>query len=488
MASTIQTPDFIVFHNESFILRLPDELLLYALHFLVPETPFRLRTDYGPYLSVLSTCRRFRRLYEPILYRALSLGSQGWEMPLRPKKLVRTLGQRPDLREYVWEIDVMLDHYAKPLEDTVSVIAEIIENCSSNLLVVCLQGRWCSELLPVVQAIARCSHLERLILGAKMTGPSIEMVIEIFKLPKIQKLDLQRCSFIPDDATLEWGDIDKQEERDVARLGRHLRPKSGAISTLNIREPLAWPNAIEALVIWPKNLASFTLESQSSSGTASNGSWYIPSYTCNAVQKIIKCQNESLRYVNLGVQERSGIPDFRQFPFLEELHLSAFDLMPSATNTMDFVVRNLDAPNLGKLVICYAPYLDWSTATDTLQEEKVICLETLAIRVPQLKTIFLKLNPTFERHVVIQGREWWPWKYIEVAVRRLEECGVDLAYKKPAIPMSEWEKMTKHERKRRKRRATGHVQYRNRKVAMEAREAAKNANQDIDDLGDFFEI
>ena len=48
--------------------------------------------------------------------------------------------------------------------------------------------------------------------------------------------------------------------------------------------------------------------------------------------------------------------------------------------------------------------------------------------------------------------------------------------------------MIKHERKRRKRNAAGHVQYRNRKVAMEAREAVKNANQDIDDLGDFFEI
>lgn len=77
---------------------------------------------------------------------------------------------------------------------------------------------------------------------------------------------------------------------------------------------------------------------------------YSEHYTDSVIGRLLDTQRESLRDIQIGIIPggKKGIPDFSNFPRLEELDLSAYDLLDETPHD---ACRKLDAPCLRRLTI-----------------------------------------------------------------------------------------------------------------------------------------
>lgn len=201
-----------------------------------------------------------------------------------------------------------------------------------------------SELLSTISTLPRLEHLE-------LGGPSLQLFFRDFTLPSLKSWCLSRYpARNPEDSSAPWpGEPISITQTDLEHLLPPNRYHTGAVTKMSLRDPCCLPNITEHILRWPSALTDLSIWLSHSTG----GKYY----TMESMQRILEIHRSSLKRVTIGVLPggffgRTGSPDFSSFPHLEELGMSAYNLIRSETTTD--AARKLSAPNLLCVTLSFA--------------------------------------------------------------------------------------------------------------------------------------
>ena len=160
------------------IAKLPEELLASILEFLPPDLyDHDRKTSYSLWSIIPTTCSQWQRLYEPILYHEIGIGSSEGQSPHRTWRLTRTLHERPQLCDYVRCLTV--SQYS-PVNVTCHEVVGIIERCRSirhlDLKLKSMSTNW-----SIIHATGRLPNLTSLSLSPP--SPAVQMLLAHFGMP-----------------------------------------------------------------------------------------------------------------------------------------------------------------------------------------------------------------------------------------------------------------------------------------------------------------
>ncbi|MCJ1231159.1 hypothetical protein MMC12_007835 [Toensbergia leucococca] len=332
-----QSPQQPVPHSICFAHSLPNEILADILSYLAPRPATSvLKTEYAECLSIPLVCHRWRRLYDTVLYRKIDLGLEAWEGTPRPRRLFRTLTERPDLRDHVRVIHVNL---LTPYHATCRVIADIIQYCNSvrklGLHINLDPGDFVTlaAFLPLRNAAKGLSRLEKLQFSGKQYSSPLRDIMNYFDLPTLRKMEIDGYGLDPrvdphsPGTEVPWNEIDYTPHQEVEEFFA-ARQYSSGLTILKLRYPRVSPSITQRFLEWPAQLESLSL-------TQLFPSNYRHLYTTQAVQLILNSQIKSLQHIVLGTvptkvpnsRQKTAIPDFSQFQQLRTLQLSGINLL-----------------------------------------------------------------------------------------------------------------------------------------------------------------
>jgi F-box-like len=443
--------------GKCFISALPDELLAKLLEVLAPSSCFSFWSQYGPLLPILFVCRRWRRLCEPLLYRRIVLGYNGWEKLRRTYRLLETLKQRPELAACVQETQIELHR----INDTTSgAIADILRYCQSSLSKLSLHTTWeSSAIWPILRAIRNCAHLEVLRLSG---GPTLQIILTYLDQPVLKTLDLSRYGWSDDDgAAAPWSSASLTSlpltwtSAETLLAAHHTK---GTVTMLKLQDPRVPAHVTELLVRWPARLVSIAL-------TALTHSKYFKHYSIQAVQRCLDYHCQSLEHVTLGIlmSDTNHAPDFSHFPKLQTLQLSSYNLLREKPHVA--AKKLIGAPSmLRHLSISFSTEDQHQEPSTDFGAETLHWMEDFAGRMTmegttsdaktfnKLETMYVNFDP--DDYICERpdpdtpdcDLPSWPWEYVDQAAQALSQLGVKMKYSSPGASKQNWFQNVKHAR------------------------------------------
>ena len=305
-----------------FISKLPNEVLVEILRCFPKAKP------------ILHVCRLWQDFYEPIYYRSLIFVCMEQQEKTSVDNLVRTLEQRSDLSNYVRVLDLVL---YKPRAAMVRLLVKLIGLCKLITTLECCSDRSSSMWLIIVAA-ANLDHLKRLKFKSRVMNLG-EYTGLVYDTPIQQTIGISHSGLWTGSVTQTF----PHSLRNIFTNGQF----NSTMTYLEIKDPLVDPYSTRILLEWPANLVSITIESLVHSR-------YSVQYTVDAIEQLLRSQRNSLKYITLDVIPglRAGIPNLSSFQCLQDLKLSAKNLL--VEKAWDASVK-LNAPRLRHLKIDFAP-------------------------------------------------------------------------------------------------------------------------------------
>lgn len=434
--------------GKCYISKLPDELLAEVFAYLSPETDYFDKPTYEQCPPIPLICKHWERVYDATLYREISFVERsGWQRR-RTSNLVKALQQQPELSKHVRKISVQLQH---PSEAICRVIADTINSCRA-IRDVSLRLDWSSNVWPIVQAVGKLPRLEKLqLFGEYDWGPSSQMIVEYFAQPTLRHLRLYGYGLGSRDeprAPCLPTQISSQDEID--KLSDLAHSHTSALMSLALQGPSALPHCTKILLNWPSRLVELSLSLLTHSA-------YKQHYTLDAVGSILDIHRESLQRITVGIISKkesnanswtmSGIPDFSKFHGLQELRLSAYNVL--AEKPSDAATK-LAAPLLRHLDMnYYKEYKDQDMEfQDGFAEEQVRWMADFAThtsaakRGNKLESIVIDFDPDqYQCISLYERKEIWPWEYLEQAEQEMTRCNIAMTHSEPIYTRDAWYQM-----------------------------------------------
>lgn len=423
--------------GKCFISSLPDELLAQILDHLAPPNLFYHGPEYEKYLPILIVCERWRRLYEPILYRGIDLGHAGWQKPRRTARLVKTFEDRPGIPGHVREIHIQI---YQPSDATCRMVVWVIQCCKS-LRKLSLHMTMSSTVWPIIHTASKLPRLETLQLTGYEGGPALQMILTHFDLPTLKELHLSRYGLSVDNGPkAPWRSVAGSTPPSLDHIFSH-HSCNGAVTALSLTDPSAPPDITKSLLQWPAHLTSLSIDFLAHS-------IYALMYTVGAMQQLLDTQCESLQHVVIGIipGQPRNIPNFCHFQRLQTLQLSKYNLL---TETPHEAAVKLSPPMLRQLAISFSPEDQHQESPHDFLNDQIRWLENFASHVTvnrtancRLDTVFVDFNPDTGRGISDEPEHMiWPWEYLEKAVQALSRYSVTMTYSTPEYTKQEWSDM-----------------------------------------------
>jgi hypothetical protein len=423
--------------GECYISSLPDELLAQILDHLAPPTRFYHQSEYENCLGIPTVCERWRRLYEPILYRRIDLGYSGWQKPRRTARLVKTFEERPGMPGHVRDLDVQI---YKPSDATCRLVTSVVLCCRS-IRKLSLHMPMSPTIWPIIHASSKIPRLERLGLSGIGDGPALQMILAHFGTHPLTELKLNRYGLSVDDGpSAPWRSGSQSTYPNLDHtFSNHFY--NGAVSTLILSDPSAPPYITKRFLQWPAHLTRLSL-------TFLIHSIYATQYSLGAMQELLNTQCESLQHVTIGIIPcaPNGIPNFSHFLRLQTLELNRVNLFSEKPRV---AAAKLSAPLLRHLGVNFCTEDQHHVNIDSFATEQVRWLEELVSYVgvkstasSKLDTVFVEFTPETPYYTADELEHMiWPWEPLEQAVKALSRYGVTMTYSTPECPKQDWSRV-----------------------------------------------
>jgi F-box-like len=412
--------------GESITSSLPDEILMEIFAHLTPKDFSDRFSAYEQYLPLTLVCKRWRRIYEPFLYRILDLGFHGWQNPYRVRQLWENLENRPNLHGNVRAIRIFLSN---PNSHACNNIARIVAHCKAiGKVSLHTDDDLPDYASPLFDAIQNLPRLEAL----HLTLLSLQTVLGRFDLPNLQTLHLSRCGLGEgSNLSAPWPLDGPVNQEDLDQLLPHNRYHTGKVVSLILSNPWTPFRVTEHLLRWPARLQNLSLTSFTRGKRGQE-------YSLTNIERLLGMHSKSLRFVEIGIID--GIPDFSSLPYLEWLHLSRRQLL---AETPPNALRKLAAPCLRHIsAVSFRAedrhredYRDFATGQVRWFAD-FAALKTSGYPTSKLETIFVHFNPALEDVT-------WPWVYLDEAAQIVAQHGLNLTYSVPGWSKREWDENAK---------------------------------------------
>jgi hypothetical protein len=309
--------------GESTTTVIPDEILVEVFSYLGLKGSCFAVSKYQECLPLTLVCKRWRRVYEPFLYRRLDLGYFGWKKSRRVRQLLQNLQDRPDLGRQVKTIDIQAYN---PNPSTSMNIAKIVTHCKAARHI-SLHMFLTDPTVPLLDAVARLPCLETLSVSGHSGGPSVYTILQYFNLPSLSNLRLCRYGIgkgTSPGASWPW-DV-PASAHDLDELLPSNRYHTSRVTSLELSDPSTPPRVTELILRWPQHLEMLSIHSLLHSS-------YAREYTLTCIERLLGIHRQSLKSITIGIipGRRTGMPDFSSFECLEELHMSAYQLAVGPT-------------------------------------------------------------------------------------------------------------------------------------------------------------
>ena len=441
-----------------YISVLPDELLFEILSYIPPKRHHHELVKDEERFPLTLVCKKWRRIYEPVLFRTIMTHYYSRTIILsRMRGLLDLLYTRPHLRGYPRNICIPISRTVA--HAAVCRILTAIIKCCTGLREVSFQSEYTPDISELLSAISTLPRLEHLDLGA----PSLQLFLRDFTLPSLKSLCLSRYGpgRNPEDSSVPW----PIEPISITQPSlEHLLPPNryhtGNVTKMLLRDPSCLPNVTEHIVRWPSALTDLSILL-----THSTGGGY---YTTEAIQRILDIHRSSLKRVTIGMLSGGSIshtrsPDFSSFLHLEELGMSAYDLIHSETATD--AARKLSAPNLRCVTLRFSAEDQHSESRSAFGKEQVPWIQEFAklkkekYPVSKLEKMVVLFDPKenpYHLRSLLRGHPeqvsvselveslTWPWEYLEEA----KQCAAELELRvefKARWTKEEWDRVFRDE-------------------------------------------
>lgn len=462
-----------------FISALPDELLTQILDFVSPPKRGYNDGEYQKSLRYLRVCRRWRRVYESILYRFPDLGSLDSSTFRLPSILLRTLEQRPDLGICVSKFEFKFSGFYRRTS-VYPTLAELLHSCHSSVRHVKVHAHWeDAAFWNVIHCLQVCGRLHTLHISSISTHPRVacglKTILEQCDIPSLRTLTIDRYGICPAENPSASTRACYHRILDllVDGLSNLLRGRrgKGAMTTLRVRVPSIPVHITDQLVQWPARLVSFSL-------TILGRTVFFRQYTAVWAQQMLDYHRESLENVELGMLSRSDrspllMPDFSQFPKLRTLQLFSYNLL--AEEPLVAAAKLIGGTStLKHLQICFEredePWgategfgptqLQWFqafltapiTMTESISPDDRLfhSLDTIHIRFEPDVDITSDLQDDSQPLPAKNDVPPWPWRHVDQAASAASKLGVKMKYA-AKFTRREWFRMWKREWRRERR-------------------------------------
>jgi hypothetical protein len=454
--------------GECFISVLPDEILSQILSYILPKERWDLSKKEERYPLTLVS-KDWRRIYEPILFRKIRICSYPREhMLLRIRKLLAVLESRPYLRNYPRIIDLELSN---PNATTCRNVANLLKRCMA-VRTVSFHTDFTADTWVLLCAIKSLPLLEELSLSGHSSGPSIHLVLENYVLPSLKRLRLSRHGVRKNSADIEapWpGEPIPINQYDLEKLLPPNRYHTGNVTSLEFSDPSTPPYVTEHILRWPACLVDLSIVWLTHSTASSQ-------YTTEAIQRLLNIHRQSLKCIRVGMIPggQTGMPDFSNFPCLEQLSMSAYNIMSLETPVN--ALKKLAAPNLQYLAMNFSPEDQHCESRGDFSLDQVrwmqnfASLRTADYEGSRLEKVAIEFNPSVDPHSYqyrkrhdsarltgirnfvnpptfeyVEPDLTWPWEDLEEARQSVAQHGLTLEYS-PLWTKEEWDRIIHDEK------------------------------------------
>ncbi|KAL4881419.1 hypothetical protein BJY04DRAFT_218235 [Aspergillus karnatakaensis] len=426
---------------ESYILRLPDELLegiFRSACYTSPDNPnYRFINPTAASAALCLVCRRFYHIALPHLYAEFCVDYDFEDYARKgeakdPDRVHSSCAQSPSL----WPLCRRLAlHCNDELSDneTLEVLLDLTKWFSNTQTFFLsnlgrLDGPW-SILRSALMNFSALIELD--VSGEHTYDMELGKVIET--LGDIRSSQIQ---------TLKLGGVSLDENTSVSK--RLLRTLAGTASftTLELRRFLQTPEILEHLVKWPASLETFKLD-------YTYGVWHrvnrrYNDWSLSTLQPILAIHQTTLRYISISHIDKGGLSgfDMRDFPKLQELRLSEATTSRGSRNPIAeaHLIPNLLAPRLS--VFHWDMTLEVDSHMETIQdfaqgEEdflRAFAREAIKAKCP-LRLLKITYTP---EGIGLDPNSKYPWDRLDTLDREFQPSGVRLHYNTPTISREEY--------------------------------------------------
>ena len=431
--------------EECYISRLPDELYIRVFEHLPPPGGLSKSSRDGKCLRYLRVSRRWRRLYETILYRNIDL-PHDWRSVVRLKQLARSFEERPHLADYVRVVQLCM---SKPNKMETLYMTDIVSRCR---LLQDFSGLtpFSPLIWPVINVVRSLPYLQKLrILGEEERVP-IQTLLKLFEMPMLAEVHF--LNFGIDIGADRCGTISSQSAKSTLSYNRDADDNTQTIrdtryhnvTTLILAGPRMQPQALKPLIQQPAHLTSISIDSL---GTSDYGS----QYDLETVQGLLDIHRSSLQHISLGAisshDGQKNTIDLSKYPVLQTLQLSAQDFFCTLPS---MAFAKLTPPSLRHIEVTYVGENEHDDRPSDVGIETVHWLEEFASHKAsassnkagastKLDSIFMDFlcSGYYQR----EEDSTWPWDYLIQALKYLAPHGIKLRFSKPSCSRKRWNEL-----------------------------------------------
>jgi hypothetical protein len=270
------------------------------------------------------------------------------------------------------------------------------------------------------------------------------LVLDTLALPTLKSLSLRRYGVRRSSADIDapWpGEPVVPSQQELENLLPPNRYHTGNVTSLEFSDPSTPAIVSEHILRWPARLVNLSLTWL----THSTGYRY---YTTETVQRLLNLHRKSLKRITLGMimGGRTGMPDFSNFPCLEKLSMSAYNVMGSrpGSETPATAMRKLSTPSLSYLMMSFSLEDQHTESASHFCSDQVRWIEEFAnlkklnypaSRLARISIMFdPSADPTWDSE-----ENTWPWEHLEQAKQAAAGLGLSLDYGNPPWSKDEWD-------------------------------------------------
>jgi hypothetical protein len=429
--------------NQCRISVLPDETLLEIFSYVPLKAHWEVSKGESQ-APLVFVCKRWRRVYEPVLFRRIPL-SIGPSVHFPNKtvsgagKLLALMETNPRIRNYPHAIHLELNSPA--ICPTFPDLLSVVERCP-KLHTVVLHSNSLLPSLPLFQAITSLPLLEDLTLGGYSDlGPTLEMIFKTFSLPNLKRLKLEsyQLSGYYFDPILPFRNhytAEPMTEKILDDLQAPFGDHRSSVKTLELLDPRCQPIVTGYILRGYSHLVDLTLTCFSRRA--------MDYYSTDEVQKLLNLHSKSLRRIKLGyyAQGKAAMPNFNEFPCLEEVYLSAYNVLQTENTE---ALGKLCAPKLRLLALGFNiedEYIDIhngfkftriAPGVGHIASNIALWIQHFALfrRLDYQEVRLGKVTIDFKSSEAPNDSVEWPWEQLEAARQKASADGLAVEYLKP---------------------------------------------------------
>ena len=461
--------------SQCHIAVLPDEILLEIFSYIPLKAHWEVRKGESQ-APLVFVCQKWHRVYEPILFRRipLAIGVSG-HFPEKTipgaRQLLAMIKAHPQIRNYPRALHLELNY---PASLTFPDLLCLIELCK-ELRTIILHSDILRPSLPFFQTLISHPLLEDLTLGGYFElGPTLELIFQTFSLPKLKRLRLESYQLRGDyfDPILPFRNahtgkaITGKTLEDLQAPYRHHR---SSVEILELLDPRCQPLVTEYILRGYSCLVDLALTCFSKRA--------MDFYSTDEIQKLLDMHSKSLKRIKLGFYANGGaaMPNFTEFPCLEEVHLSAYNVVKTAKQD---ALEKLSAPKLQLLTLAFNTEDEYigihqglKVGQNDCRPRRIECgvalwIEYFAllkkshsheVKLDKVNVEFRSSDNPHRYRFRTPGANdsdtsliWsdhgveWPWEQLEVAREKAAVYGLKMEYSKPTWTREEWDRIIRY--------------------------------------------